>query len=294
MCLLSYFWESESHLHDLVFGVDLGGGVIDVILCIITLVMLRRELTEHENKKVERMIESGALIVAILVLVTIFGIERLATLQETRIRNELISLDWKKQRIYAFEATAKILVRPLQPVEGFEKLPQVPFLPTIPFGFSTTQTPEKDSSLIFLNLGRSVDMAKGTYSKENAEIQNDEAYKYLAFEINGTNRFIRFDIHFGGHHENFFENRAGNTWEFFNDSLTPEDLDAIDLVLPFRCEIISGEIKMDIDNGLTNMVFQIPKQTTFVCAATSVATNGTFVPLDFSPEIRAEQKMNLK
>jgi hypothetical protein len=208
--------------------------------------------------------------------------------------NELNN-DWRKQPIYAFEATARLLVRPLEPIENFEKLPQVPFFPTIPFGFSSAQTPEKESNLIFLNLGRSVDMAKGAYSRENAEIQDDEAYKYMAFEINGTNRFLRFDIHFGGHHENFFENKAGNTWEFFNDSLTPEDLDAIDLVLPIRCEIISGEVKMSIDNGLTNRVFEIPKQTTFVCAATSVATNGTFVPIDFSPEIRAEvEKSKLK
>jgi hypothetical protein len=188
---------------------------------------------------------------------------------------------WQTQRIYAFEATATIVVRPLQPVTDFASLPKAP--PNALTFPQQTQSPKKDDSLIFLNLGRSVDIAKGAYSRENAEIQDDEAYRSAA----GDN-LIRFDIHFGGHHENFFENKVGNTWEFFNDSLTPEDLDAIDLVLPIRCEVISGEVKMEIDNGLTNMVFQIPKQTTFVCAATSVATNGTFVPINFSPEIRAQ------
>jgi hypothetical protein len=124
-------------------------------------------------------------------------------------------------------------------------------------------------------------MANGAYSKQNAQILDDEAYRSAA----GDN-LVRLDIHFGGRHENFFENKAGNTWEFFNDSLTPEDLDAINLVLPFRCEIIGGEVS--IDNGLTNRVFQIPKQLTLICAATSVATNGTFVPVNFDPKFREE------
>lgn len=188
---------------------------------------------------------------------------------------------WRGQRIYAFEATAILVVRPLKPVEDFASLPKAP--PDALTFPPQAESPKKEDNLIFLNLGRSGDMAKGAYSKENAEIQADEAYRSAV----GDN-LIRFDIHFGGHHENFFENRVGNTLEFFNDSLTPEDLDAIDLVLPFRCEVISGEIKMEIDNGLTNMDFQIPAQKTFVCAATSIATNGTFVPIDFSPEIRTK------
>jgi hypothetical protein len=77
--------------------------------------------------------------------------------------------------------------------------------------------------------------------------------------------------------------------------LTPDDLDAIDLVLPIHCEIIWGELRMSIDNGITNRVFQFPKQTTFVCAATSVSTNEIFVPLNFSREIRAQvEKTNPK
>lgn len=87
--MFSYFWESELHLHNLIFSVDFGGGIIDVILCVITLIMLRKELTEHSQKKVERMIETGALIVAVLVLITVIGLERLGTLQEKRVEKEI-------------------------------------------------------------------------------------------------------------------------------------------------------------------------------------------------------------
>ena len=76
-----------------------------------------------------------------------------------------------------------------------------------------------------------------------------------------------------------FENIAG---------LTPEDLDAINLVLPIRCEIVWGQLQMSIDNGLTNKIFQIPEQKTFGQAASSVETNGDFVPIDWDAKIRAE------
>ena len=281
MCLLSYFWNSENHLYWFVFSIDLGGGIIDLILCVITLIMLRKELSEHEKKKVEWMIESGAAIVALLVIVTVLGMARLNTLAEQGIRNEFSTVDWRKQRIYAFEATAIIVVRPLQPVKDIASLPKTP--PNVETFPPQTESPKKEEGAVLLYLGRNVDIANDSYSRENAQIESDDAYR----SATGDN-LIRFDIHFGGHHEHFFENGVGNTWEFSNDSLTPADLDAIDILLPFRCEIVSGEVKMEIDNGLTNMVFQIPPQKTFVCAATSVATNGTFVPIDFSPEIRAE------
>jgi len=87
--LLSYFWNSEIHLQWFVYCVDFGGAIIDIILCILTLAMLRKELAEHGKKWVEWMIESGALIVAVLVLVTVIGLERLGTLQEQRISNEI-------------------------------------------------------------------------------------------------------------------------------------------------------------------------------------------------------------
>ena len=199
---------------------------------------------------------------------------------------------WRNQRIYAFEATAILFVRPLKPLEDFEQLAKFPpgiDSKWIPPEFAKHSLKKEDNAVI-LFLGRAVDMEKVTYSRENAEVQSDEAYRSAASGLNDKSQLIRFDIHFGGHHENFFENKFGNTLDFGNDLLTPKDLDAISIVLPFRCEVIKGEIKMKIDEGLTNIVFQIPKQITFVCAATSFETNGTFLPIDFSPEIRAENK----
>lgn len=196
---------------------------------------------------------------------------------------------WRIQRIYALEATAKVLVRPLEPVSDFESLPKAGIFMVNPSVFSPPTNSMPDNSGFFLYLGRAKTLAKGEYDAKFAQIKDDEARRSVAIEGNGTNQWLRFDIHFGGRHENFFRNKSGNSWDFFNDSLTPDDLDAIDLVLPIRCEVVWGEVEMNIDNGLTNRTFPIPKQTTFVHAATSFATNGDFVPIDFSPKIRAEQ-----
>lgn len=194
------------------------------------------------------------------------------------------SPDWHQQRIYALEATATVVVRPLEAVEGFENLPKSAWFAPNPILFG--QPPNAvsdDGGTIHLYLGRSWRMAKG-WDIPFADIVDDKAQRSVATEINGTNQWLRFVIHFGGHNLN---NKFSNALDFENVGLTPDDLDAIKLVLPIRCEIVWGELQMSIDNGLTNRIFQIPKQKTFEQSATSVETNGIFVPLDFSSEVRA-------
>jgi len=111
MSPFSYFWNSDAHLHSLVFWIDLGGGTLDVLLAVVTLAMLRKELTEHKKKKVEYLIESGALIVAILVVVTVIGMSRAETLQDKHLDDKLINLNPLKQPISDISAIVKIVVK---------------------------------------------------------------------------------------------------------------------------------------------------------------------------------------
>ena len=72
---------------------------------------------------------------------------------------------------------------------------------------------------------------------------------------------------------------------FNKGTLTPNDLDAIELILPIHCEVLGGELQIKIDGGLTNFVFQIPKQTTIEHLASSFMTNGGFQTINFDPKI---------
>lgn len=173
------------------------------------------------------------------------------------------------QRIFAFSAYAKLIVRPLEPVNDFETLPKNPWA----LNWSFKRTDVSNGAQTVMYLGQSRRMATGDIGR--TQIASESIFKSAAIGMDG--QFLRFDIHFG------FDSD-----DFSNDSLTPNEFDAIDLLVPIHCEIISGEVEMSIDNGLVRKTFQIPKQTTIQQAATSVATNGTFVPIDFDPEIRAE------
>jgi hypothetical protein len=119
-------------------------------------------------------------------------------------------------------------------------------------------------------------MAKGLNGIQGM-VQSDSVEASLYAVVKDNEPLLRFDIHF---HAN-----ANDSFDSLNAS---NDFDAINLLVPIRCEIQWGEVKMSFDNDLTNRFFTIPPQKTFENSATSVATNGTFVPIDFSPKIRAE------
>lgn len=180
------------------------------------------------------------------------------------------------QPIYAFEATAKFLVKPLEPVPDFETFPEALYLPTVPWAGVSTNLAHENGTII-LWLGQSDAMAKGDIGE--TQIASDEALKFKAIEANGTNRLIRYDIHFGGEHGHFFRNKYGDSFDFGNRSLSPNELDAVGVTLPIRCEIIAGELTISIDNGLTNRTFEFPRQKSFEQFVSSVATNGGFVAL---------------
>jgi hypothetical protein len=120
---------------------------------------------------------------------------------------------WRSQRIYAFEATAILIVRPLEPVKDFDSLPKGVWFSLQPW---SSQPPNSisDNRPVNLLLGRSFTMASGAYDVKFAQIAGDEVQRSMAIEMNGTNQWLRFDIHFGGH--NFFENKFGNTLDFMN------------------------------------------------------------------------------
>ena len=64
--------------------------------------------------------------------------------------------------------------------------------------------------------------------------------------------------------------------------LTPNELDAICLVLPMSCEVLTGRVEITINNGSVEKDFKIPSQKTFINFATSMMTNGHFVPFSLS------------
>jgi hypothetical protein len=284
MCLFSYFWNSENHLYWFVFSIDLGGGIIDLILCVITIIILRKELSENDKNKVELMVESGAAIVALLVIVTVLGMARLGTLQEHRIGNEITSLDWRKQPIYAFEATAIVFVRSSQPIAGFENIPPAPWFP--PTGSGTAflpYNPKRLSDQTWLYWGKSWEMAKGPYVGKQAMVASEIVEASLAAVVETNTPIFRFDIRF---HANSLE--AADSMDAGND------FDAIDLLVPVRGEVEWGQLKMSFDNGLTNRFFRIPKQKTFGQLASSVETNGDFIPLDWDSKIRQRLKNQIR
>lgn len=198
------------------------------------------------------------------------------------INRQIAAQNPLNQPIYAFEATATILVKPSEPTTDLQTLPKIYFS-----GNSWSFPPdksEKENRLIMLYLGTKKELENGDFGY--TQIASDDSRKCVAVPFGGKDEFLRFDLHFGGIQEHFFENKTGGQFNFDNVSLTPLRLEAINIVLPIRCEVIAGELRMQIDNGITNRVFQIPKQKSFVCAVTSFETNGIFLPIDFSPAVR--------
>jgi hypothetical protein len=202
--------------------------------------------------------------------------------------------DLSKKPIFAFSAYAYVVVKPLEHEDDLENtnLPTMPWAPGCAlFPFRRIPTGNGDST--WLDLGQASKMGN-SMGASGASVRSDCVIKTIA--LNGHEKFLRFDIYFGIDADNKTvptQNRS-----FQNSSLTPDNLNAINLVLPIRSEIIEGRIEMNIDNGQIERSFQIPKQTTFGQSATSVATNGNFIPLDWSPTIRADfeksEKIRLK
>lgn len=197
--------------------------------------------------------------------------DALVTAHEIRKAQQMA--DWINQPIFAFEGHAKMFVKPLERIEGLENLPSLPIASL----WSKVRLPnEGNEKPVFLVLGRSLDLAAAIWRWKEIDVNSDNVTRSLVLEPSGKRLALCFDIYFDR-----------NSSTLSNGSLMPDELDAIRLTLPIRCEVLGGEMRMELD-GRTNRVFNIPPQTTFVKCVSSVATNGTFAPIDFSPKVRAQ------
>jgi hypothetical protein len=165
---------------------------------------------------------------------------------------------------------AMIEVRPLEPLVGFD-LRNVPKV----LGAKGVQLNDLTPNNLgaWLEMGRAREMSATNWDKwgTTETISDNVSVSAETDPLFGNEQFVRFDINFG---KKLFSNR---------EHLSANDVDAIALLLPIHCQIVSGKVDM-IMNGLIEKEFQIPPQTTFIDVATSVMTNGAFVPFNLNPK----------
>ena len=136
---------------------------------------------------------------------------------------------------------------------------------------------EGNGNPVSLVLGRAGDLASGAFAGKEIDVRSDNVTESLFLDRTGKRGIaICFKIYFDR-----------NSASFANGTLMPNELNAVLLTLPMRCEVLSGSMRIELD-GRTNLVFQIPGQITFVKCASSVETNGAFFPINFSREERAK------
>lgn len=208
-----------------------------------------------------------------IVAEVIFGFG-LAAFDVWQVSQLAIKSDWQNQPIFAFEAQATIFVKPLEHVEGLENLPKPPFSSM----WGKFRMPnEGNGNPVSLVLGRAGDLASGAFAGKEIDVRSDNVTESLFLDRTGKRGIaICFKIYFDR-----------NSASFANGTLMPNELNAVLLTLPMRCEVLSGSMRIELD-GRTNLVFQIPGQITFVKCASSVETNGAFFPINFSREERAK------
>ena len=193
--------------------------------------------------------------------------------------------DPQKRPLFALSAYAYVVVRPLEPCNDLQdtNIPSQLWAENCALFPLRVVAGKGNGDPVWLRLGRASQL--GTrQGGEEASMNSDTVVKSIA--LYGKEKLLRFDAYFGtdtGENALPMSNR-----NLFNPLLTPEHLNALTLSLPLRCEIVEGIVQLNIDNGIIQRFFQIPKQETFGNSAGTVATNGTFVALDWSPEVRAD------
>jgi hypothetical protein len=208
-------------------------------------------------------------------------------IDEWGIKQIAIRNDPHKQPIFAFSAYACVVVRPSENSGDLDNtnLPSFGWAENAALFPYRAIGPHYNDDSVSLFFGRASQMAKsGAGASDTGSSRSDTVIKSIA--LYGSEKLLRFDVYFGIEAGNKTVPTANRS--FYNPSLTPDDLKAVSFMLPCRGEVVGGIIEMNIDNGLVQRSFQIPKQRAFGNTASSVATNGTFIPLDWSPEIRAD------
>ena len=191
--------------------------------------------------------------------------------------------DLNKKPIFAFSAYAYLVAEPLDHEADLENtnLPAMMWAPNCAL-FPLRTIPQGNGDSLWLELGQASKMSNGASAQESS-VSSDCVIKTIA--LYGDKKFLRFDIYFGIDADK--KTVPTSNRSFQNSPLTPNDLNAINLLLPIRGNIVEGRIEMNIDNGQIERSFQFPKQLTFGTSASCTESNGVFSPINWSPEIRA-------
>jgi hypothetical protein len=201
-------------------------------------------------KSLKRCGEIGVLIGVFLEIVStgVFAIR--GEIEIRQIRADAAKHDPHNLPIQSVSAYAQIEFRPLEPMNN------------------------EFNGVVKLEMGRASEISPANWDKwGTTEELSDNVTRG-----NDGNGIFGYDLYFGGYW-------GDKPHSLFNNpnSLTPDDVDAIALILPIHCEILRGRLEMTLTtlNGSVKKDFTIPAQTSFISVITSIETNGMFVPFDF-------------
>ena len=82
MSLFSYFWDSEVHLNNLAFVIEVVGCAIEIIIATIAVVTLPKAWAKERKERIKKLAESFAIVAAIVFLVALVSNRRTSSLQE--------------------------------------------------------------------------------------------------------------------------------------------------------------------------------------------------------------------
>jgi hypothetical protein len=187
-----------------------------------------------------------------------------------QIRQIANKADLNKQPIFAVAGHAMVLAMPLERDNDFlnKKLEANDFPPL----YFKVRYPDKgNADEATISFGRSAEMANATGIDETYISSDNVSESISTF---GGRKLLRFDIWFGESQNSFIKS-----------PLTPEIFDSINILLPLHCVVVGGHAEINIDHDFIKREFEIPEQPYFGESASSVATNGTFVPLNWNPKI---------
>jgi len=95
--LFSYFWDSEVHLNNLAFGVEVTGCIIEIIIAVIAIATFPKDWSEEQKARIRRLAEIFGVVAAIIFLVALVSNRRTSSLQEARLENKYDVLESKSR-----------------------------------------------------------------------------------------------------------------------------------------------------------------------------------------------------
>lgn len=85
---ISYIWDSEVHLGNLAFGVELSGCLIEIVVAMVGVATLPKEWTKRRKDHIRHQFEAFGVIASIIFLVALVSNHRIDTLRDERIEKQ--------------------------------------------------------------------------------------------------------------------------------------------------------------------------------------------------------------